>query len=406
MNRTLSLIRYAAVDGKGWRRGQAILTKNGHLKPNTMILGGVEVECPNGRFQIVRYQDRRPVYTDLGNDPKDALDRFRAAEGKLHAQQVAEAAGLKVISDDDPSRKTLKAFAADFVAMHRHLPHRSDDSVRVYTQITSSFVAATKARYPEDVTKEDVIAWHAALRNDLGYSDRTASDRYTSLRGFLRYCGVDPKQLIPKNIDKLLKKYTKKKVNTYTPVTIEKLIRASTDDDRALLWDFAYKTGVRDSELQMVTRYDLHGLDTDAPMLHVKERDEYGKIKDGEERKIELHPSLAAKLKQWLKDNPKKVLVFGTASDKPDKKMLKALKVTARRAGLNCGHCKGCLGEHNECREFTLHRFRRTYTTRMLRASGGDLRSVMERTGHSDLASVMRYLEPQAEFRAAVAQAF
>ena len=77
-----------------------------------------------------------------------------------------------------------------------------------------------------------------------------------------------------------------------------------------------------------------------------------------------------------------------------------------RADGLNCGHCKGCLGKNNECREFTLHRFRRTYTTRMLRASGGDLRSVMERTGHSDLASVMRCLEPQAEFRAAVAQAF
>ena len=406
MNRTLSLVRYAAIDGKGWRRGPAVLTKNGHLKADAMILSGVEFLAPNGRFQIVRYEASRPVYTDLGNDPKEALRLFRAAEGKLEAQRMAEAAGLQVISEDDPRRKTLRSCAADFLKMHRHLPHRSDDSLRVYTQVTSRFLGSTKARYPEDVTKEDVIAWHASLRNTLRYSDRTASDRYTSLRGFLRYCGIDPDQLIPKNVDGLLKKYTRQKVNTYTPETVEKLIAASTDDDRALLWDFAYKTGLRDSELQMVTRYDLHGLDTDAPMLHVKERDEYGQIKDAEERKIEVHPSLVPKLRNWLKDNPKKVLVFGTKAEKPDTKMLKALKVTARRAGLNCGHCKGCLGKNNECREFTLHRFRRTYTTRMLRASGGDLRSVMERTGHSDLASVMRCLEPQAEFRAAVAQAF
>lgn len=406
VNRTLSLIRYAAVDGKGWRRGPAVLTKNGHVKPNVMLLGGVEIDCPNGRYQIVRYEDRRPVYTDLGNDPKEALRLFRAAEGKLQAQRIAEAAGLQVVTEDDPTRKTLKAYAADFLAMHRALPHRSDDSVRVYTQITESFLAATKARYADDVTKKDVIDWHSWMRTKKKYSDRTASDRYTSLRGFLRYCGIDPDQLIPQNIDTLLKKYTRKKVNTYTPETVQKLIDASTDDDRALLWDFAYKTGLRDSELQMVTRYDLHGLDTDAPMLHVKERDDYGQIKDSEERKIELHPSLAAMLKQWLKDNPRKVLVFGTSSDKPDTQMLRALKVTARRAGLNCGHCKGCKGKNNECREFTLHRFRRTYTTRMLRASGGDLRSVMERTGHSDLASVMRYLEPQAEFRMAVERAF
>jgi integrase len=110
-------------------------------------------------------------------------------------------------------------------------------------------------------------------------------------------------------------------------------------------------------------------------------------------------------LKAWLKANPKKVLVFGTINDKPDTKMLLALKLTARRAGLNCGHCKGCL-KHDECGEYTLHRFRRTYTTRMLRATGGDLRSVMARTGHSDLTSVMRYLEPSAEIRAAVASAF
>lgn len=156
----------------------------------------------------------------------------------------------------------------------------------------------------------------------------------------------------------------------------------------------------------MITRHDLYGLDADRPTLHVKERDKYGQIKDAEERVIELHPSLVAPLMAWLEANPERVLLFGTNTDKPDGHMLRALKRDARRAGLNCGRCKGCRGKNDECSDYTLHRFRRTYTTRMLRATGGDLRSVMQRTGHSDITSVMRYLERASTIRDAVAAAF
>src|ERR1035438_3598398 len=145
LNSTLTLLRYSAIEGKGWRRGAVVLTKNGKLKPDVMTVGGAEVNCHNGRYQMRRYQGKLPVYTELGNDPTDALNRFRAEESKLNARTAAKAAGLEVVSDDE-SRKTLKQYAADFLSMHRNLPHRSDDSVRVYTQITSSFLSVCKDR--------------------------------------------------------------------------------------------------------------------------------------------------------------------------------------------------------------------------------------------------------------------
>lgn len=405
MGKTLKLVRYALIEGKGWRRGAAVFTKNGRLKPDVMLLGGVEVHCPKGHFQIRQYRGKNPFYTELGTDPIEVLSRFRAEEAKVTARAAALAAGLEVVSPDD-RRTTLRQYATKFLAMHRDLPHRSDDSVAVYATVTSSFIEQCRTVFPEQVTKEDVIRWHGWMRNQKKYSDRTAANRYMALRGFLRYCGVDPGKIIPKGVHRLLETYTEKAVNTYEPEVVQQLIEAACSEHRALLWDFAYKTGLRDSELKVVTRYDLHGLDTPEPMLHVKERNEYGNIKDAEERRIELHPSLVPKLRKWLEDNPSKVLLFGTRNDQPDTKMLLALKATARRAGLNCRHCSGCKSKRNECSEFTLHRFRRTYTTRMLRATGGDLRSVMERTGHSDLASVMRYLEPDARIREAVASAF
>jgi integrase len=404
LNRSLSLIRYARIDGKGWRRGPVVLTKNGKIKHPCLIYGGVEIEAPNGRYQMVRYGEDKAVYTDLGDNPTDALVKYKAEEAKNKVRVAAVAAGITVT--ENATKKSLKRYAADYLEMHRNLPHRSDDSLRVYTMVTESFIEQAKAVYPEQVTQEDVIRWYGWMQDEAKLCDRTRADRYLALRGFLRYCQLDPKQIVNRGIHQLLQKYTKKLPNQYTPEQVKKLIAASTSIDRALLWDFLYKTGVRDSEAQHITRHDLHGLDTDSPTLHIKERDYLGRIKDAEERVIELHPTLVEPVKRWLKQNPDKQLLFGTINDKPDTKMLLALKATARRAGLNCGRCAGCLSKRKECKDYTLHRFRRTYVSRMLVATHGDLRSVMLRSGHSDLTSVMRYLAPTGGIGKAIVNAF
>jgi len=405
MNRTVTLVRYARLEN-GWRRGAVVMTRNGKLKHPYMIVKGQEVQAPQGRYQIVRYDGKRPIYTDVGNDPTDALARCHSEESTQNARVAAVTASLEIVEPEDPARpRTIRKYAEAFVEMHKNLPHRSSDSVAAYTLVTSSFLAQCHAVYPGKITQDDVIRWAGWLRED-GYSDRSRANYYIALRGFLRYCGVDPAQIITKGTHKLLKQYTKRVPNTYTPEQVQALIEASIDKQTALLWDFLYKTGLRRSEVEMVTRDDLYELDSDHPTLHVRERDEYGLIKDAEERIIELHPSLVPRLKAWLKGNPGRVLLFGTDRDKVDRHMLRALKRTAYRAGMNCGRCAGCKSDSHECNEFTLHRFRRTFTTRLLRATGGDLRSVMGRTGHSDLASVMRYLEPAAHIGHALAKGF
>ena len=98
------------------------------------------------------------------------------------------------------------------------------------------------------------------------------------------------------------------------------------------------------------------------------------------------------KLKKWLKDNPDRRLLFGTESDKPNEHLLRTLKRTAHRAKLNCGRCTGCkkFGRNADsgCELFTLHKFRRSFATGMLKATNGDLPSVMQRGGWSDMATV------------------
>ena len=58
--------------------------------------------------------------------------------------------------------------------------------------------------------------------------------------------------------------------------------------------------------------------------------------------------------------------------------MLRALKSTAKKAGLNV--------------EFKLHKFRKTYATLQYR-DGVDARTIQKRLGHSDLTTTLAYLE-------------
>jgi integrase len=336
VNSTITLTRLARLD-MGWRRGATILSKNGKLKHPFMLIGGIEVNAPNGRYQLRTYNGKLPVYTDIGDDPTDALARFRAEELKLSAKKAA------------------------------------------------------------------VKRWHSWMRHTKGYSDRTAANYYIALLAFFRYSHRDPKDWIPSATHKMLRSFVSRTPDSYTADVVARLIKASSH--HGLLWDFAWKTGLRESELKMVTRTDLH-LDVVEPCVAVRELDGLDGIKTGEERNVRLHASLVPHLRAWLQSNPDRYLVFGADGDRQDRKRLRALKRDAKRAGLNCNRCKGCTGKNQECREFTLHRFRRTFCSRMLVAAQGDARLIMTQSGHKDMQSLMRYLAPTSQLSTTLAQAF
>lgn len=126
----------------------------------------------------------------------------------------------------------------------------------------------------------------------------------------------------------------------------------------------------------------------------------YGfRVKDSEERDIPIPDDLLSELERWHQKHPKAGLLLGTKGSNPNRHLLRTLKRLAKREGLNCNRCDGCNGALGECQEWTLHKFRRTYCTTLLR-SGLDLRTVQAYMGHADLGSTMRYLRPASSAEA------
>ncbi len=232
-----------------------------------------------------------------------------------------------------------------------------------------------------------------------GRAQYTLANRYSTLRGFLRFCGIDPKELIDPTEHQKMKFKPRTIAEIYTDEEISKLIAASSER-HGLVWESYQKTGFRDEELAFLEWRDI---DWEAQTMQIRFKNKGSfawnpnlewRPKDNEERLVPVEEKLMGKLAAWREKNPTTRFVFGTRNDRPDIKFLKALKTDWRRAGLNCGRCPGCI-KHNECGDAYLHKFRSSYLTRML-SHCENPRDVMALAGHSSLDTTLHYLRPSA----------
>lgn len=166
---------------------------------------------------------------------------------------------------------------------------------------------------------------------------------------------------------------------------------AAVDQYHTVMILLALTCGLRDQELVHLEWSDI---DLTRRVLLVRSKPKFQfKVKDSEQRELPLNKELIVALQAWRETSKNHSLVLGTRSNTPNYKMLRSLKRLAKRENLNCNACDGCAGKQGECQEWTLHKFRRTFATKLLQ-DGIDLRTVQTLMGHTDLASTMRYLRP------------
>jgi integrase len=397
-NERVTLLRYAKIPDLGWRRGKAIIGKTGKVTPDYIVLGKSKdqrkVYAPEGHYELRYYEGRLPRYKKVGNDPTEALDALERAQSELKLKNSAKAIGYIIPSPAPVNRKSLADYGRDFLELKRSPSLKlDDDTITLYTNIVDEFVplsAKFGKKHPEDITEQDVIRYCDEL--DKRYSDGVRARRYTSLRGFLFYCGLEPKRLITASVHNRLKSYEKKKVRIYSGVELTTLL-AVCDPYHHALFMVALLTGMRDDELAHLLWQQV---DFEANVIRLAsyEIQHKGKtitleLKDREARDIPLFPLLRDELLRLRALRPNAVFVLGTKNDLPNVKILYALKSKARKAGLNCGFCRGCTAR-KECHRFHVHYFRSSFASYALKRN--DIRKVMEWMGHSDLETLAQYI--------------
>jgi integrase len=381
-NRKVILLRYCKTE-KGWRRFPVAIGRNGRIRPNYVLVNGELREYREGHYELRSYRGSKPVYRNVGDNAVDALaERDREAQ-LLVARDAATAGGAVLV--EEAGRIPLSRQATKFVQSAED--RGSTVAARAYRLAIDEFLSVTGKTYADQVTAEDVAAYHLALKRR-GCTARTVHNRHMNVKAFLRDCGVSVAAL-----GRSAPKYDKTLPEIFESGDLNPFFASLSEPYHLLIFNLVLKTGLREQEAMCLEWSDI-SFPTKTLTIHSKP--ELGfRIKDKEERSVPVPDDLLKRLKAYQKANPEKRFVIGNGKDRPEIHLLRLLKKLVKDAGLNCGRCEKCKSRE-ECERWFLHKFRATYCTQLLR-SGLDLRTVQQMMGHSDIASTMRYLRPQED---------
>jgi integrase/recombinase XerD len=381
-----SHVRITLPDGKR-KYCPPVYGGNKKLKAGYALVNGKPELHPEGVFAL-RYSDRgKRKWEHVGQDPAKALT------AKLRREHVftGRAIGKPVAYDPQPTENTTEAarkplavavedYVADIQARRKH------KTANAYEKALELFVAKCSKKYLDEITREDLLHYSAALAGQ-GNGARTVANRLGYITTLLRQNDV---AVPPKKGDK--PKFTKRAPNSCSKEFLQSLFAACNPEQR-LVFRFFLLTGCREQEVSYACWSDI---DLSKRTLTVREKADLGwTLKDYEERSIPLPSDLVLELKARRAARPNDRLIFPTAAGKTEGHFLCMLKLVALKTGLNCGHCKSKNGQrcskHAVCTHIELHRFRRTFAT-MHHESGTSPRTIERWLGHSDLETTLRYL--------------
>jgi integrase/recombinase XerD len=360
MNKSVSLTK-RVMTPNGKRYCPVVESKNHRIKPDYVIVNGVEEEHPEGGYYLSFYQGGKRVRVAVGKDAATAQSKKLKKEAALKAIAL----GVEVVSEAKEDRKRLDTAIATY--LNETSMGKKPKTLAAYTTSLGYFAESCLKAHVEAIERADLLEFAAFLRDDKELLPRTCWNKFSNVMSFLKAQGVTKlakKEDWPRFVDA--------EVETYEEEDLNALFASCEPADR-LLFRFFLMTGFREQETMYCTWKDVN-----ASTVSVRHKPQYGwSPKAYKEREVPVPAALTKELRE-AKEQATSPLLFPTSSGEPDGHMLRTLKRAAQRAGLDPA-------------EFFLHKFRATFATTCLQ-KGVDLTTVQKWLGHTDLASTMRYL--------------
>ncbi len=353
---------------KGLRYCPVILSANGRVKPDLVIVNGRQERHPEGAYYLEWRENGRRVRLSVGKDPADASARRQRKESELNALNN----GIAVVPENgDDGHRSLAAAVAEY--LEETTLTKKPKTLAAYTKALAYFQESCPKLFLEDIERKDLLKFCAFLRDEKDQAPRSCWNKFANVMSFLKANGI--RGLVKKND---WPRYTEEEPEMYEQDELDKLFKAGDAEER-LWYEFFLMTGMREQEVMYTYWSDVNLAHATVRVSHKADRGWTPKAY--KEREIPIPAKLVKSLKAWKsKANKTCSLVFPTAGCNPKLDFLDCLKAVAKRAKLDQDN-------------FWLHKFRATFATRCLWA-GVDLRTVQQWLGHSDMESTMRYLKP------------
>jgi integrase/recombinase XerD len=352
----------------GLRFCPIVLTDNGRVKPDYVLVDGQKERHTEGSYYIEWYEGDKRIRQSVGKDAISAAARRHRQEQIL----ASKAAGIRVL-DGKNGQDILLINAVNGYLDDTRLNKKPKTYAAYKTALDYFLESCSKRQFLVEVDRRDLLQYVVFLRDIKAQSPRSAYNKFENVMSFLKTNGI--RGLVTKND---WPRYVEEEPEVYENEQLDKFSAACSTEER-VYFEFFLMTGMREQEVMHCSWPDV---DLNQGLVRVRAKPEYGfSPKNYEEREIPLPHKLVTRLKAWkAKSNPDCGLVFPTSGCKPKFDFLDNCKAIAKRAKLKPG-------------DFGLHKFRATFATRHL-WGGVDLRTVQSWLGHKDLKSTMRYLKP------------
>jgi integrase len=353
---------------KGMRYCPVVLSPNGRVKPDLVLVNGKQERHPEGAYYLEWRENGWRIRLSVGKDPQDASARRQRKEAELNALNN----GVSVLPDNgkDGPRSIARAVAQ---FLEETELTKKPKTLAAYTTALNYFTESCPKLYLQDIERKDLLKFSAFLRDKKKHAPRSVYNKFENVMTFLKANGI--RGLVGKND---WPRYTEEEPEIYEQEELGKLFKACDSEER-LWYEFFLMTGMREQEVMYTYWSDINLAHATVRVSHKPDRGWTPKAY--KEREIPIPARLVKDLKAWKAKSDKTCsLVFPTAGCNPKLDFLDCLKAVAERAKLDSDN-------------FWLHKFRATFATLCLWA-GVDLRTVQQWLGHSDMESTMRYLKP------------
>ncbi len=351
----------------GYRYCPVVLSANGRIKPDVVLIDGREERHPEGAYYLEWRDGAKRHRLSVGKNAADANARRLAKEAELNAINH----GVAVTPEKKNGQRSLATAVAEYLDEIKLT--KKPRSHAAYSVGLRYFEECCTKQFVENVERRDLLEFAAFLRDERELAPRSVYNKFEVVMSFLKSQGV--RGLVSKND---WPRYTQEEPEIYEQEDLNALFVACNPEER-LWFEFFLMTGMRDQEVMFAYWSDVNFNHATVRVSHKPDRGWTPKVY--KEREIPIPEKLVTALRLWRSKSDKKCnLIFPTAGCQPRATFLDRLKAITKRAGL-------------PQESFWLHKFRATFATRCLWA-GVDLRTVQLWLGHSDIESTMRYLKP------------
>src|SRR6266849_6409851 len=164
----------------------------GRVKPDLVIVDGLQERHPEGAYYLEWRENGRRVRLSVGKDPADASARRQRKESELNAVNN----GVGVLPENgDNGRRSLAAAVSEY--LEETTLTKKPKTLAAYTTALNYCTESCPKLFLEDIERKDLLKFCAFLRDDKGQSPRSCWNKFANVMSFLKANGI--RGLVKKN---------------------------------------------------------------------------------------------------------------------------------------------------------------------------------------------------------------